>query len=188
MTWPFGDLAPMSYDLIMADPPWDFETWSDKGRHKLPEYATMSLAEIAALPVSHLARGDCVLFLWTTYPFLPQALNVMAAWGFRYVSGGTWLKRTKNGKLGFGTGYRTRSACEPWLLGTVGNPITSKSHRNLIEGVVRQHSRKPESAYEWCESYLPHGLRRLDLFSRQSRKGWDGWGHEVGKFDAEVAA
>jgi N6-adenosine-specific RNA methylase IME4 len=109
-------------------------------------------------------------------------MEVMEAWGFRFVSGGVWVKRTKHGKLGFGTGYRLRSASEPWLLGVVGNPATSRSHRNVIDAPVREYSRKPDEAYAWCESYLP-GAYRADVFSRQTREGWENCGHEKTKYD-----
>lgn len=188
MTWPFGDLQAMGYDVVLADPPWSFQLYSAKGEKKSAQaqYQTMSLADIKALPVDHLARGDAVLFLWATWPMLPQAMEVMDAWRFRYVSGGVWHKRTKHGLTAFGTGYRLRSASEPWLLGTVGNPKTSRRHRNVIEGLARQHSRKPDEAYAWLESYMPHA-RRADLFSRQSRPGWDAWGDEAARFDGAAA-
>ena len=189
MTWPFGDLLPLSYDMIMVDSPWTFQLYSVKGEKKSAQaqYGTMGMGDIKRLPVDQLASGDAVLFMWATWPMLPQAIEVMAAWRFRFVSGGVWHKRTKNGKTAFGTGYRVRSASEPWLLGTIGNPKTSRRHRNVIEGLAREHSRKPNEAYAWAESYMPHA-RRADLFARESRPGWSSWGRESTKFDAEVAA
>lgn len=189
MTWPFGDLVQMSYDLVMIDVASDFETWSDKGQAKSPaaHYDVMTPTQIRALPVGHLFRGDGVLFQWATWPTLPLAMEWMKAWGIKYVSGGVWVKRTVNGKLGFGNGYRLRSASEPWLLGTVGKPKTSRSHRNAIEGLVRGHSRKPDEAYSWCETYMPHA-RRADVYSRQTRPGWENCGNERTKFDKETAA
>lgn len=189
MTWPFGNLQMFGYDLIMADCPWTFELYSDKGEKKSAQaqYDTMSIDELKALPVDQLASGDAVLFMWATWPLLPQAMEVMAAWKFAYVSGGVWHKKTRNGLTAFGTGYRLRSASEPWLLGIIGNPETSRAHRNVIEGLIREHSRKPEEAYQWAESYMPNA-RRADLFARQSRAGWDGWGNELTKFDTETAA
>ncbi|HZV21588.1 MAG TPA: MT-A70 family methyltransferase [Hyphomicrobiales bacterium] len=188
MTWPFGDLKPLYAQLIVADPPWAFQTFSERGHAKSAHahYNCMSLEEIKVLPVSYLASGDCLLFLWAIFPMLPQAFEVMSAWGFVYKSGGVWHKRTKNGRTAFGVGYRLRSAAEPWLIGTIGNPSTSRAHRNIIEGEVREHSRKPEEAYRWLESYMP-GARRVELFSRQNRPGWLSWGAETGKFDEAVS-
>ena len=171
------------YDLVFADCPWAFELYSERGQKKSAQaqYDCMSLEDIKALPVDQLAGKDCLLFLWATWPMLPQAFEVMEAWKFKYVSGGHWAKKTTKGKLAFGTGYRLRSASEPWLIGTIGNPTTSKSARNAIEGAVREHSRKPEEAYKWCESYMPNA-RRVELFSRMPRPGWESWGDQQNHF------
>lgn len=185
------------FDFVMADPPWEFDLWSEAGEAKSAkaQYATMTLDEIRALPVGHLADRHCILFLWATWPLILDRANagispagsVMRAWGFRYATGGAWIKRTRSGKLGFGTGYRVRSSCEPWLIGVNGDPDTpgASRARNVIEGIARQHSRKPDEAYKWAERYMPNA-RRLDLFARQSRDGWTAWGSESKKFDAEA--
>ena len=62
------DLPPLSCDVIIADPPWDFENYSAAGTAKGadPHYDVMPLDQIQALPVGQLARGDCLLLLWTT--------------------------------------------------------------------------------------------------------------------------
>lgn len=204
MSWPFGALTPTSYDLAMVDPPWPTKLRSQKGEGKsfARHYGAMSFADIARLPVGHLLRGDAVVFLWCTWPLLlyggdPEQHyrnadasrspvgEILRAWGLRYVSGGVWHKRTVSGKTAFGTGYRLRSACEPFLIAINGSPQTSRSERNLIEGLAREHSRKPDAAFAWCERYMP-GARRVEVFSRQSRPGWDTWGFEAGKFDPVV--
>ena len=201
-SWPFGDLRPLSYELIMADPPWPTKMRAPKGESKsaAAHYSLMSFDAIKELPVGQLAAPDCVLFLWSVWNLMlytgdpdrgyrdhdasrSPVGEVIKAWGFRPVSGGAWLKRTVHGKVSFGPGYRVRSACEPFLLGIIGNPCNSRSERNLIDGLARGHSRKPEESYAWCERYLP-GARRLELFSRTSRPGWDAWGNEAGKFDS----
>ncbi|MFI5409115.1 MT-A70 family methyltransferase [Kaistia sp. UC242_56] len=190
MSWIFGDMPMFGYDLIMADPPWRFDTWSDAGKkHKSPEghYQTMALADIAAMPVGHLAAKDCMLWLWATHPMLPQQIEICAAWGFKFVTSGVWVKRTVHGKLAFGTGYRLRCASEPFLLATNGDPSTCRSVRTVIEGPIREHSRKPDEAYAEAEKLMA-GARRADLFSRQTRPGWTSWGHETGKFDVGEAA
>ena len=184
MTWPFGALRPLSYDLIMADPPWRFDLYSDAGEAKSPQaqYATMTIAEIAALPVSYLAAGDALLWLWATHPMIDRQIEVCRAWGFRYATSGVWVKRTTGGALSFGTGYRLRSASEPFLIGVIGNPKTARTVRTVVEGVAREHSRKPDEAYAAAEILMP-GARRADLFARQRRPGWDGWGNEIEKFE-----
>lgn len=195
--WPFGELQPLSYDVILADPATRFETYSAAGAGKSPDahYDTMSWDELAALPVSQLGRGDCLLMMWACWPSLQQSLELMKLWGFRYVTGGAWHKRMPSGKSAFGTGYVLRSATEPYLIGTMGSPMTARNIRNVIEtedldvidAVRREHSRKPDEQYDVCERIMPRATRWAELFARQSRPGWDVWGNETTKFDAEAA-
>jgi N6-adenosine-specific RNA methylase IME4 len=185
MDWPFGSLKPLSFDFIMADPPWLFRNWSAAGEQKnaSAQYACQDLDWIKSLPVSQLARRDCVLWLWATNPMLPQAIETLEAWGFTFKTAGTWVKRTKTGKMAFGTGYLLRSANEPFLIGTVGEPTVARNIRSALEGPVREHSRKPDEAYAIAEAMMPSALHRADLFSRQGRPGWSGWGFETDKFN-----
>jgi len=189
MTWPFGDLKPFHYGAILADPPWRFSNYSAKGEAKNPvaHYDCMTLGDIIALPVNHLAAPDCALLMWATAPLLPEAIETMRAWGFTYKSGAAWAKQSSTGQAwAFGTGYCFRSAAEFLLLGTTGKPkIMSRSVRNLIVAPVREHSRKPEDQYQMAEQLFrgPYA----ELFSRQSRPGWDCFGNEVGKFEPEAA-
>lgn len=191
MDWPFGDLRPMSFGLIKADPAWKFELYSERGEEKSAQaqYDCMSTSEIASLPVGYLASGDCWLWLWATHPMIGDALRVMEAWGFKFVTSGVWVKRAldtekKKGKLAFGTGYILRSASEPFLIGKMGNPpIFSKSIRTVIEAPRRQHSRKPEIAYKIAEQ-LFGDVNRVELFSRNTRPGWANWGNQSTLFDA----
>jgi N6-adenosine-specific RNA methylase IME4 len=192
--WPFGELSPLSYDLILADPATRFETYSAKGEGKSPQaqYSTMTWDELATLPVSSLGRGDCILMLWACWPTLAHSMTLMERWGFRYITGGAWHKRTKHGKTAFGTGYVMRSATEPFLIGTMGSPLTANNVRNVIEtedlavldAERREHSRKPDEQYQLCERLLPRALRFVELFGRQRQPGWDVWGNEADKFEA----
>ncbi|MEO0870444.1 MAG: MT-A70 family methyltransferase [Pseudomonadota bacterium] len=127
-----------------------------------------------------------MLWLWATNPMLPDAFEVLSAWGFKFKTAGTWVKTTKTGKLAFGTGYVLRSANEPFLIGTIGKPTTARNVRSAIMAPVREHSRKPNRAFTEAERLMPTA-RRLELFSRETRPGWDTWGHEAGKFDQEAA-
>ncbi len=188
--WAFPGLEPQAYGYIMCDPPWHFVLRSEAGAKKSAQaqYETMTIADIAALPVGDLARETCILWLWATAPMLPQQIAIGEAWGFRYATSGAWVKRTRSGKLAFGTGYILRSAHEPFLIFSRGDPLTTKSIRSVIEAETREHSRKPDEAYDAAERMMPQAFRRADLFSRQSRPGWEPWGLEAGKFDnMEVA-
>tara|TARA_R110000744_G_scaffold78295_10_gene154358 strand:+ start:1526 stop:2104 length:579 start_codon:yes stop_codon:yes gene_type:complete len=190
----------MKYGAILADPPWAYVMRSQNGYEKSPEahYSTMDLAAIKALPVHELAAPDCYLFMWSTWPHLPQALDVMNAWGFEYVTGGSWTKRTKTWKLAFGTGYVLRSASEPYIVGKIGRPkIASRSERNviladeipdLIDSLRREHSRKPDQMRDLIDRLLPHAYY-AELFGREPWVGHDVWGNEADKFgSAEVTS
>lgn len=189
-SWPFEGLTPLKYGAIIADPPWSYEMWSERGHAKSPEthYETMSAEAIKALPVGHLASGDCLLFLWSTWPHLPLAMEVLSAWGFTYKTGGAWVKRTrKHWQPAFGTGYILRSATEPFLIGTIGKPqIADRSVRNLLlDATRREHSRKPPEARELVTRLQPRAFA-CELFAREAWPGHDVWGNEVAKFGADA--
>jgi N6-adenosine-specific RNA methylase IME4 len=188
MRWPFNELRPLSADLIVADPPWDFALYSAKGEAKSEKrhYRTMPLAAIKALPIGHLARGDCLLLLWGRLCMLPEAIETVGAWGFTYRSALVWQKVTRLGRPSIGTGYRVRSMAEIVLVATVGAP-RHKPFPGLFPGERREHSRKPDSFYELVDKCAPDLVWRLDLFSRQTRPGWQAWGDESTKFDAVPA-
>jgi len=195
--WPFGDLSPFSFDLIMADFPWCFDTWSGAGKNeKSPEkhYKTMSLDQIKAMPIGHLGARDCLYWIWATHPMLPLQLSCLKPWGLKYVTSGVWVKYVLNKKdpkarnLSFGTGYRLRCASEPFIIATNGNPKTARTVRTVVMGPLREHSRKPEEAYAAAEEMIGPGARKLDMFSRQPRAGWQQFGDESDKFPVAEAA
>lgn len=188
MTWPFAPLKPLSYSVIVADPPWRFRTWGEHNQHKSASrhYSLMTTDDIKALPVAQLAQRDCLLLLWGTGAMLPQALDVMAAWGFTYKSLMSWRKTTPAGKVRMGTGYWTRSMHEPILIGALGKPRKISGFPSLFDGVARQHSRKPDEFYDLVLKHSD-GVSRADLFSRETRPGFDGFGEETGKFDQQAA-
>lgn len=198
--WPFEGLTPFKYGAILVDFPWAYAMRSEKGHEKSPEahYETMPVSELRKLPVSHLAGKDCLLFMWSTWPHLKQAQDLMEDLGFTYITGGAWLKRTVNWNVAFGTGYVLRSSTEPYLVGRIGSPkITSRSERNVIlapdemmdpvdipdsiEAIRREHSRKPVQMREMIERLLPNAFC-CELFAREHWEGHDVWGNEVGKF------
>jgi N6-adenosine-specific RNA methylase IME4 len=139
-------------------------------------YPTSSLDAIKARDVPSIAADDSVLFLWATAPILPQALEVMAAWGFRYVSSAVWIKDK------VGTGYWFRSRHELLLVGTKGNvpaPAHGLQWGSVIEQPRGEHSAKPEPVLELIEAYLP-SLPKIELNRRgPPRPAWSAWGNEV---------
>lgn len=186
--WPFGDLMPFRYGKIAADPPWWFDLYSKKGESKSPHahYALMPDAELLALPVGQLAGRDCALWMWATAPRLDFAHAVLRAWGFQFVTAGTWHKTTVHRRTSWGTGYWLRSVSEFFLIGKIGNPPIDLSFAartpNLFRARRREHSRKPPNAHRYLDGILPNEFG-CELFARQSRAGWDCWGNEASKFD-----
>lgn len=175
------------YNVIYADPPWTYEksggTKSSRGMAK-QFYKTMSLDEIKNLPVKKIADTDSVLFLWATFPKLPEALEVIKEWGYQYFGlAFCWVKKTKRGKDFFGMGYWTRANPECCLMAIKGKPKPACHNiRQLIYAEIREHSRKPdivrENIVELCGD-----VPRIELFARQTAEGWDTWGNEVGILD-----
>lgn len=184
MTWPFAPLIPLRYGAILADPPWAFGLRSSAGETKSPQaqYSCMDLDAIKALPVDQLAAPHCLLVMWATAPMLPQALEVMLSWRFRFITAGSWGKQSSTGtKWAFGTGYVMRSAAEFYLVGRIGQPVyRSRSVRNLIVAPVREHSRKPDQMYDDIERLVDGPY--AELFARQTRPGWSAWGNQIDKF------
>lgn len=186
--WPFGNLKTFGYGAILCDVPWSYKMRGPNGYAKSPEakYQTMDDAAIKALPVRDLAQKDCLLMMWAIWPRLPFAIEVMQAWGFKYITGGSWVKRTPYGKIRWGTGYTLRSGCEPFLIGRVGEPQGQpRNILNVIDAVAREHSRKPPEMRAMVEALTPHAFR-CELFAREEWPGNEVWGNEIGKF-AEAA-
>jgi N6-adenosine-specific RNA methylase IME4 len=173
------------YAVLYADPPWHFEVYNEESgveRAAGNHYSTMSLDEISALPIPSLATPDAVLFMWTTAPHLQESFQVLAAWGFEYKTNAVWVKDK------IGLGYFIRGQHEHLLIATRGDmpcPLPANRPPSVINAPRREHSRKPDEAYELIERMYPE-LPKLELFARQQRPGWAAWGNETSKF-GEVA-
>lgn len=167
------------YGVILADPGWRFEPYSREtglARAADNHYVTEPTNRIEALDIPSIAAKDCCLFLWATAPMLPDALRVMASWGFQYKSQFVWVKDR------IGTGYWTRNKHEHLLIGTRGQipaPAPGTQWSSVIEAPVRAHSEKPERFFEMIEAYFPN-LPKIELYRRGvAREGWDAWGLEA---------
>jgi N6-adenosine-specific RNA methylase IME4/ParB-like chromosome segregation protein Spo0J len=160
------------FDVILADPPWQYDFSLTVNREIENHYPTMTLEEIKAVKVP--AARDAVLFLWVTAPKLVEGLEVMSEWGFEYRTCAAWDKEV------IGMGYWFRNQHELLLVGTRGNPFVP-TPENRFPSVIRarreEHSRKPDIIYEMIEKMLP-GCKYLELFARQQRTGWTAWGNE----------
>jgi N6-adenosine-specific RNA methylase IME4 len=177
------------WSCVYADPPWRFTNRTGKvapEHRRLDRYDTMTAAEIAALPVADVVSANAHLYLWVPNALLPEGLAVMQGWGFRYVSNLVWAKRRKDGGPdGRGVGFYFRNVTELILFGVRGSMRTLEPGRrqvNMIETRKREHSRKPEEAYDLIEACSPGPY--LEMFARYARPGWTSWGAES---DEEVA-
>lgn len=163
------------YNVLLADPPWQWEPWSEAGKDRSAEnhYPVMDTASIAALQVP--AAKDAVLFLWATGNMIEHALSVMKAWGFEYKSQLVWAKDKA------GTGYWVRTQHELLLIGTRGHiaaPAPEDRIGSVIHADVGEHSAKPPIVHELIESWYPD-LPKIELFAREHREGWTVHGAEV---------
>jgi N6-adenosine-specific RNA methylase IME4 len=199
---PFVGLEDGKYTIIAADPAWKYLVRSDKGlgRSADKHYQTQALDDIRELPVWRLAAKDCVLFIWVTEPFLELSFEIINAWGFKYKTVGfTWVKLNSGGKAGpppegewcersfhFGMGHYTRCNPEMCLLATRGQPgwPLRRDVRELIFSPLREHSRKPDEAYDRMRSMYDGPA--LEMNARTRRPGWDHWGNETEKFSNGV--
>lgn len=171
-----------SFGTIIADPPWNYSRTSSNPKlsgYCDKEYSLLTTEDLIDLPVGKVGSDESVLLLWCTWPFIPDALRVMEAWGYSYVTGLTWVKTMENVEnLSYGVGYWFRGATELVLLGK-----RNKSYRTNwlgfgVDGLVSprlNHSRKPDSLYQVAESFPgPY----LELFARRQREGWHSLGNE----------
>lgn len=172
------------FSTVLADPPWRFSNRTGKvapEHRRLDRYSTLSLDAIMALGVRHVAAPDAHLYLWIPNALLPDGLEVMKAWGFRYVSNIVWAKRRiDGGPDGRGVGFYFRNVTELLLFGVRGSMRTlapARSQVNMIETRKREHSRKPDEQYSLIESCSPGPY--LELFARHRRPGWTIWGDEA---------
>lgn len=186
--------AGVRFPVIYADPPWQFETRSDLGQDKSPSmhYETMTLEDLAALPISDLAADDAALFMWVVPWSLFDARPLLEAWGFEFKTVGFyWFKAeieaSIDGETGapfgeikadVGTGYFTRKSVEQCLIATRGRPSPLATDvRDFALERRGPHSQKPEIFARQIERIFAGPY--LELFARRPRSGWSVWGNEV---------
>jgi len=165
------------FRTIVVDPPWQYDSRGDDPTHRgVCDYPCLTTDQIASMPVAGRAHEHAILWLWTTNAFLRQAFDIAAAWGFTYKTMLTWVKDR------MGTGNWLRNVTEHCLLCVRGKPtIILSNQTTIIHGATRRHSEKPEEFYRMVEALCPGS--KLEMFSRQRRKGWTGYGDEAGDQD-----
>lgn len=196
-----------TFDLVAIDPPWTHDAWSKRGLGRSPirHYKVQPLEWICDLPVPQLLSANSHVMLWITGPHIARGdhVKVFAAWGVKPSSMGfIWLKQLQATMQGrffagpmtvrdffMGLGHTTRQNAEFVLFARRGKPRRhSKGVHQFIIEPKREHSRKPEAFYPAAERYVGPDVRKLEMFARTRRPGWEAWGDELDKFDMETAA
>ena len=181
------------YQIIYADPPWQY---NDKSLHRggaERHYNTMKIDDIINLNIKEITDTNCCLFLWATFPLIKHSFNVITAWGFEYKTCAfVWIKTNKRTNINqtiflpehhfdsfWGMGHWTRSNAEICLLAIKGKPKRKSANvHQLIYEPISNHSKKPTSVYNKIIN-LCGDLNKIELFARKQRSGWDSWGNEI---------
>ena len=178
-------LGHKKFGTVLADPPWRFANRTGKvapEHRRLSRYGTLSLEEIAALPVANCVAERAHCYLWVPNALLPEGLRVLSSWGFQYKTNLIWHKvRKDGGSDGRGVGFYFRNVTEIILFGVRGKDVRTlqpgRSQVNFIASRKREHSRKPDEQYDLIErcSWGPY----LELFGRGARDKWTVWGNQA---------
>jgi len=175
------ELPNRKYQIIYADPPWDYNSvihrrTRKRFKHVSEHYVIMTTKQIKELPIYKITENDCLLFMWVTSPLLPDGLDVMKSWGFKY---GTvafcW------NKINPMPGSYTISQIELCLVGKKGNipqPRGIRNSRQYYELKRTRHSQKPDEIRNRIAKMFPN-QNKIELFARKKTEGWDVWGNEV---------
>ncbi len=179
------------YKVIYADPPWSYDDKMSGHSFSLDhEYETQDLEWIKSLPVGGVADKDCCLFLWAVSPLLPEAIEVMEAWGFKYKTVAfVWSKMHASGIPVSNMGRWTMGNVEVCLLGTKGSPQrVSKDIKQLVVDTRTVHSKKPDEVRKRIVD-LMGDIPRIEFFARNDGgkdlfgenvlDGWDVFGNEA---------
>lgn len=170
------------YEIIYADPAWQYKTKESLAKTSIlngelnTHYGTMTIAELGGLPLGSISDKNSMLFMWVVSPMLDDGIELMKKWGFKYSTiAFIWHKQRAN------PGHYTMSECEICLVGRRGKIPTPRGVRNVrqfLSEMRGKHSAKPTEIRNRIELMFPT-QKKLEMFARQSAKGWDAWGNEV---------
>ena len=177
------------YQIILSDPPWTYRDKCQAGERGVEfKYHTMTVDEIASLSVPDICAPDCALFMWATWPLLPNALHVIERWGFEYKTVAfVWTKLNRKAPtLFWGMGNWTRANTEICLLGVRGAlQRVGRGVHQVIAAPIGKHSQKPAEARDRIVQLLGP-LPRIELFARERVDGWAAWGNEIKSPDVKL--
>ena len=183
------------FNVLIIDPPWNQGKTGLRGvrpnQTKTLDYPTLSKEEIIKLPIDKWSKKNCFIWLWVTNskdkktkePIIRTGFDLLDKWGFKYYTMITWDKKT--GPCPFGPyqittehllfGYKGTAKFEKECLGKMKTCFTASSSA---------HSVKPDEFYQLIHKYFKG--KKLDVFARQKRVGFKGWGNEYGKFELNI--
>ena len=180
----FPNLPNKLYSVIYCDPPWDYKGQKqhtgkggvDSGG-AVSHYPTVRLTDLKELPVWEIAEDNCLLFMWTSSPHLPQAIELGNSWGFNYATiSFVWYKEKTN------PGFYTMSSCEICLVfkrGKIPQPRGSRNERQFLSELRTKHSAKPSEIRNRVGRMFPE-QNKIELFARENTvEDWDCWGNDV---------
>ena len=173
------------FDVIYLDPPWKYGSRGARGgKFGELDYADMTLADLKAMPVGELLSDDAALFMWTTSPFIGDAITLGQHWGLKYIRvDRVWAKVKESGAR--------HGVCGPWgmtdteflLLFTKGKmhrhqAVTNQWTMCWQEPYPGRHSAKPTLFRDEITARFPDATR-LEMFAREAVDGWQVWGNEA---------
>jgi N6-adenosine-specific RNA methylase IME4 len=180
----------LKFNILYVDPPWRYKKPQTGGSLKSgasQQYSTLSFEDLKNLPINKITEKDCILFLWTTNPFIKEGLELLESWGFEYKTMLTWIKNN------YGLGYYFRGKTEHLLLGIKGKVKAFRSNRtNIIQSnKIFKHSEKPEEARKIIDELnVIKNPKKLEIFARKDsycfiddKSDWTFIGNEIDKKD-----
>lgn len=189
----YPDLPTKKYDIIYADPPWDYGgkmQFDKSGKKEVNnnwkknifisaanfKYPTLKTKEMMKIPIQNIAKDNCLLFMWVTNPHLEQGIQLAKSWGFDYRTVAfVWDKMNHN------PGQYTMSYCELCLVfkkGKIPTPRGARNIKQLVRVPRSEHSEKPLEILKGIEKMFPT-QDRIELFARHKPENWDVWGLDV---------
>jgi len=174
----------MKYNVLYVDPPWSYRNKNTGGSMKSgssAKYDVLTVEELCELPIRYVTEKDACLFLWVTVPLIPQGLQVMEAWGFKYKTSLFWRKI-----MSLGMGFWWRGQVECLFFGTRGNIKAFRTQKaNIIQSKALKHSEKPEEFRKLIDESITtiDNPKKLELFGTKKVEGWEVIGREVDGLD-----
>lgn len=183
----------MKFQVLCCDPPWTFNDklkMSDVKRGAESNYSVLSFEKLCEIPINDIIDENAFCCLWVPNTLLECGLRLMKEWNFEYKGLYGWIKKSsKSGKLAFGMGRSFRGCFEVCLYGRRGKlEVCNKSQRNIEVdenfdfGDNKRHSQKPEKLQDSLDLMFPD-TKKLELFARRKRDGWECCGLEINKED-----